>query len=52
MENPAHWNEIEKLIYATMQKSHKLLEEGVIGYSTPRRIYLALKEAGYLKEEA
>jgi hypothetical protein len=51
MENPATWNEVEKLIEKTIEQVEAELAEDYIGHSEVRRIYLALKEAKYLKEE-
>jgi hypothetical protein len=50
MENPFTWNEVEKLIAATLQQADIDDKRGLIGASHIQRIYNALKQAGYLKE--
>lgn len=50
MENPDTWTECEKLIAKTISSYHEAQRDGYIGYSLTRRIYLALKEAGYIIE--
>lgn len=50
MENPFSWNEVEKLIAATLGQAEVDNKRGMIGSSNIQRIYNALKQAGYLKE--
>lgn len=51
MENPATWNEVERVIAEEIATYEKLLERHFIGSSLPRRIYRMLAEKGYLKSE-
>lgn len=51
MENPVTWNDVEITIQETMVEVDKDFVAGVVGHSYVRRIYNALKEKGFLKEE-
>lgn len=57
-ENPQEWCKATALISDVMEEEHRqMLEDAAsgnyrCGFSTPMRITLALKEAGYLTDEA
>lgn len=44
MENPMYWTVLERTIYQAIQDHHAAQEKGLIGYSLPARIAIALKE--------
>ncbi len=58
MENPNSWNEVQKLIARTMSDHDAAMASsmaaiyGEYDYSIYTKIYLALKDAGYLKEDS
>ena len=51
MEDTANWNVVEKAINGIIAKNEEATAKGVIGHSLVAEIYLALKAAGYLKEQ-
>jgi hypothetical protein len=48
VENPATWGKAERIIWDILNEPSK----NIIGWSIPRRIVFALKEAGLLKDDA
>ena len=52
-ENPATWGEAEHVIARTLDKFYDAVHGGqsLAGFSLPKQIANALREAGLLKEE-
>lgn len=48
MENPAHWNEVERIIHEAVREHGADTRYGI---SLERRIFLKLSEHGYLKKK-
>lgn len=51
-ENPATWGDAERIADAAYANWHDWNMQGIYGYSLPRFICLALREAGLLREAA
>lgn len=51
MENPATWNEVQKAIAEAIEEHAKDIQEGVCGTSEVSKIYIKLRERGFLKSE-
>lgn len=52
MENPALWGEAEKIVAAALERAHEARLKMICGFSTPKIIVDALREAGLLVEES
>jgi hypothetical protein len=52
MENPDTWGKAEKVIAEAVREAAVAHQHGIIGWSQPKRIAEALRQAGLLKEEA
>jgi len=50
MENPATWLEAEKVIALALDQAEEAHQQGLCGWSTPKRIAEALREAGLLND--
>ena len=50
MENPATWGPVEKIIDNVYDEWWTANQEGICGWSLPKRIAVALRDAGLLKE--
>ena len=49
-ENPATWGEAERVIARALREADQAHREQLVGWSTPKRVAEALRDAGLLKE--
>jgi hypothetical protein len=47
-ENPASWGEAEKIIAVALAEAEEARQQQIAGWSTPKRVAEALREAGLL----